>query len=317
MYKEQPALYKNMEKMNQKPLVSIIMPVYNGAFFLVEAIESIMSQTFQDFEFIMVNDGSTDKTGKIIEYYKNLYPDKIRYFNIDNRGGAFAAINLVVKETRGEFIALMDSDDISMPERLEKQVAFLRDNLEIIILGTQANIIDKNGELIGKKRLPITNREIKKEFAFSHPMVHPSCLIRKSLLPYQTHIYENKFGVNDDYYTFFKLLNYGQFANLPEILYNYRIHNDNSSLKNLKKTLINTIKIRILAWRRCGYQLPALLFILMPLQFIIFSIIPNKFVLTLYFLFRGIYSISDLYSIFLQKIRNFFLRPVYLLLYKQ
>lgn len=306
-----------MKEVNQKPLVSIIMPVYNGASFLVEAIESITSQTFQNYEFIMVNDGSTDKTGEIIEYYRDLYPDKIRYFSLNCRGGAFAAINLVVKETKGEFIALMDSDDVSMPERLEKQVTFLRKNPRVIVLGTQANIIDKNGDSIGKKRLPITDGEIKKEFAFSHPMVHPSSVIRKSLLPNQTYIYENKLGVNDDYYTFFKLLNYGQFANLSEILYNYRVHNDNSSLKNLKKTLINTINIRILAWRRFGYSLPLISFIFMPIQLVVFTLIPGKFVLSLYFLFRGIYSISDLYSIFSQKIRNFFLRPVYQLLYKQ
>lgn len=306
-----------MEKTNNKPLVSIIMPVYNGEIFLGEAIESIILQSFQDFEFIIVNDGSADSTGKIIEYYKNLYPNKIRYFQIGKRGGAFAAINSVFKEAKGGYIALMDSDDVSMPGRLEKQVDFMNENPEVIMVGTQALIIDKNGEVIGKKRLPTTSEDIEKEYAFTHPMVHPSCVIRKSLLPDHNYIYENKMGVNDDYYTFFKLLNYGKFVNLPETLYKYRIHKDNSSLKNLKKTLINTIRIRMLASRKFGYPLPALFYILMPIQFILFTIIPNKFVLTLYFWFRGIYSVSDIYNKLLQKSRDFFLKPVYLLLYKE
>lgn len=296
---------------NDNPVVSVVMPVYNGETFIGEAIESILSQTYQNYELLIVNDSSTDSTGKIIEYYQKLYPQKIKTFNIREKGGAFAAINSVLKKCEGKFIALMDSDDISLPDRLRNQVRLLENNPEVIVTGTQAIVINKNGKEIGKKKAPQEDQQIKTEFAFSHPMIHPSCIIRKSLLPNKECIYENKYGVNDDYYTFFKLLNFGKFANTDEVLYEYRIHSDNSSLKNLKRTLFNTIRIRLDARKSFHYQLPVSAFLSMLALQITLNLIPEKFILNFYLLIRGIYSPKEILTNTLFLIKTVFLRPVY------
>ena len=293
-----------------KPLVSVVMPVYNGELFMAAAIESILSQTFKNFEFLVVDDGSNDLTSEILKKYKKNYPLIIKIFRLKKNIGAFAAINSVLNKTRGEFIALMDSDDISYPQRLEKQITFFKKNPNVIVLGCQAEIITENGLTIGNKKAPIKDGEIRKEFAFVHPMVHPSCILRKSLLPEKNHIYENKYGVNDDYFSFFKLLSFGQFANLEETLFSYRIHANNSSLKNLKKTLLNTIKIRFDARRTFNYRLPPLAFLVIPFQFLTFLIIPERLILKTYLMLRGIYSPKEQLARILIQIKYNFIKPV-------
>jgi len=297
--------------MRTKSLISVIMPVYNGQAFIGEAIDSILLQTFQNFELLIVNDCSTDSTERIIDLYQKIYPQKIKLYKMQTKVGAFAAINSVVQKCKGQFIALMDSDDISLPERLKTQVKLLLDNSEIIVAGTQAIVINKNGEEIGRKIVPLDNQQIKKHFAFLHPMIHPSCMIRKNLLSDKDYIYENKYGVNDDYYTFFKLLNFGKFANTEEVLYKYRIHSDNSSLKNLKITLFNTISIRIDAWKNFHYQLPLSAFLSIFILGIALNFIPEKFILNCYLLIRGINSPKEIMNKVFSKIKITFLKPVY------
>ncbi len=117
---------KNKNK-NQNPLVSVIMPVYNAGNFLMEAIESILNQTYQNFEFIIVDDASTDNSWKIIQKYAKKYPKKIKAFQLKktlNRGGD-ACANFALKKAKGKYIARMDADDIAHPKRLEKEVDFL------------------------------------------------------------------------------------------------------------------------------------------------------------------------------------------------
>lgn len=144
-------------KNKNNPLVSIIMPVYNAGLFLVEAIESIINQTYENWELIIIDDASTDNSWKIIKRFKNQYPKKIKVIRLKknlNKGGDVCA-NIGFQKAKGRFIARMDSDDISHSNRLEKQVKFLLNNPDIFMLGSQAWVIDKNGEIIGEKNLPL------------------------------------------------------------------------------------------------------------------------------------------------------------------
>ena len=169
---------------NRKPLVSVIMPVYNAGEFLVEAIESILDQNYRNYEFIIVDDGSTDNSWNIIKVIKEKYPKKIKIFRLKKQTN-FAgngAVNYGLKHTKGEFIVRMDADDISMPDRLEKQVDFMLKNPNLILLGTQAKVINKKGKIIGDKNVPLTHKEIYDKYGVVHPVIHPSCMFRRSLL---------------------------------------------------------------------------------------------------------------------------------------
>lgn len=265
------------------------MPVHNGENFIREALDSILGQTYQSFELFIVNDRSTDNTYNIITEYQKRSPKKIHLIHLKKRQGAFGAMNLAMKHIKGDFIAPMDSDDISAPERIEKEVEFMKENPEIVVAGSFARIIDAKGNIVGKKVFATSHDAIYSSFFTVHPIVHPACMIRRSLLPRGNKLYWNEFGVNDDYYTFFKLLNSGKFANIPEYLLNYRLHQGNSSLKNLKQKFFTTVKIRLLAVKDFGYRpdLGGLLTLLLQIAFV--SLVPEKVLLKLYLLVKGIY----------------------------
>ncbi len=278
------------KRTQKQPLVSIIMPVYNAAAFLAAAIDSILKQTYENFELIIVDDASTDASWKIIQKYTKRYPKKIHAYQTVKQTNAAGngAMNYGFQFAKGAFIARMDADDIAHSKRIEKQVAYLLAHPNTIVLGTQAKVIDKKGKVIGHKVMPTSHNEIYRQYGIFHPMVHPSVMINKKLLPKQKGIYCMKFDVNDDYYTFFKLLQYGKFANLPQYLLNYRVHGKNLSLKNPKQKFIASVKIRFAAMRDFDYQISALALLLMLAQILIILPIPESMIVPLYMRVRGI-----------------------------
>lgn len=278
---------------NKKPLVSVVMPVYNAGEFLSEAIESILSQTYKNFKLVIINDNSTDSTPEILRGYKSRYPKIIRLITLKRNIGDSQAANIGFRVARGEFVARMDADDISHPERIAKQVEFMLKHPEIIMLGTQAEIISENGEKIGEKIFPTRHKDIYNNYAIYHPMLHPSCLFRRKLLPNKNFLYESGYKPNDDYYTFFKLLNYGRFANLPEKLLYYRIHSKNISLQNLKKRFYNTVKIRVIAIIKLGYKPSIKCLLAMLVQLVLVSVMQEKTFLALYMLIKRIKSTNS------------------------
>lgn len=272
------------------PLVSVIMPVYNAGEFLVEAIESIVNQTYPNFEFLIVDDRSTDNSREVIRKYQKKYPKLIKaYFlrkNINSAGNG--AVNAVLKYAKGEYIARMDADDISYPRRIEEQVKFLEKNKDIILVGTQALVIDGNGKIIGRKLFPLSHKEIYKKYAVVHPIIHPSCMIRRSALEDKNRLYELKGGVNDDYFTFLKLLQRGKFANLPEILLKYRVHGKNTSLRKLKEKYFMISQIRKTAVKNFGYKISFKNKVIVALQDFVIALLPENILERFYFLTKGI-----------------------------
>lgn len=276
-----------------KPLVSVIMPVYNTAEFVTDAIESILSQTYRNFELIVIDDGSTDNTPEILRDYKSRYPKTICLITLKRNIGDSQTTNIGFRVAKGEFIARMDADDVSHPERIVKQVAYMLKHPKVIMLGTQAEIINENGEKIGEKIFPTKHTNIYKDYAIYHPMLHPSCLLRRALLPKKEFLYESGHRPNDDYYTFFKFLNYGEFANLPEKLLYYRIHSKNISLQNLKKRFYNTLKIRITAIAKLGYKPSVKGLLAMLVQLALVSFVPERALPVLYMLIKRIKRASS------------------------
>lgn len=279
-------------KQTHLPLVSVIMPVHNAGKFLAPAIDSILKQTYKNIELIIVDDCSTDDSWSVITAYKKHFPNLIKTLRtkeITNSAGN-GATNFAMPHAKGAFIARMDADDVSYPTRIAKQVAYLQANPLTILVGTQAMIIDKNGKITGKKSMPTTNKAIYRMYGIIHPIIHPSVMIRRSMLPDKNKIYAMKWDVNDDYYTFFSLLPYGHFANLSEYLLKYRIHGNNLSLQHPKQKFMNSIKIRMEAIKKLHYAIPFDSLVVMALQFMIVSLLPERIIVPLYMGFRGMNS---------------------------
>lgn len=278
--------------MQSTPLVSIIIPAYNAESFISQSLDSIINQTYKNWKLLIVDDYSSDNTPKIIKNYQKLYPNKIKAILLKKNIGDCSASNIAFAKTKGEFIARMDADDIALPERLEKQVEFLTQNPKVIVLGSQATVINKDGKEVGKKIFPLTHKQIYKTYGRCNPMVHPSCMFRKSLLPSQKKLYNIGYEPNDDYHTFFELLNYGEFANLPLYLIKYRVHGNNISLKNPKRNIFNAFRIRIKAILFMHYK-PTPFAILANLAYFFGSLLlPERLIVPTYLLYRGMAKVN-------------------------
>lgn len=279
-----------MRNTNNNPMVSVIMPVYNAGLFLREAINSILNQTYKNFELIIVNDASIDNSWEIISSFKKQFPQKIRVIRLSknlNRGGD-AAGNVGFRKARGKFVARMDADDIAAPDRLEKQIAFLLANSGIFAVGSNAYVIDKEDCLIGEKKMPLNNREIYQEFFVFHPLIHPTLMFRKSAIK-RKNLYKLGYQANNDYLTFFEMITKGfRFANLADKLLYYRFHGKNDSLIKVKSRFINSLAIRLKAIREFHYRPNFISLAKLLAQILIVAILPERVIVPFYLFVRGI-----------------------------
>ncbi len=208
--------------------VSVVMSVYNGELYLAEAIESILKQTFTNFEFIIINDGSTDSSQAIIESYKD---PRIKLLNNDCNQGLAQSLNKGISTARGKYIARMDADDISLPARLEKQVAFMEENAEIGVCGTWVKIIGINPEWV--RELETDPETMRCNFIFEHQIVHPSVIMRKDLLLKHQLFYNPVYKKAQDYELWCRCSRYLSVSNMAEVLLLYRERNDEQKTTHL------------------------------------------------------------------------------------
>jgi len=282
---------KNIRQLKTtKPLVSVIMPAFNAEKYVVAAIESIMQQTYQNFEFIIVDDNSNDSTPAILKQYAQKYPKKIRVITMDRtlNGGGDKCANEAAKVARGTYIARMDADDIAHPMRLEKQVAFLEAHKDIYLVGSNADVIDGSGKVIGEKLEPETTDEIYSAYASFHPLIHPTCMIRRVVdgVPFA---YNIAYPANNDYNTFFTLLCKGyKFYNLQEKLLFYRIHGKNDTFVRMKQKFTNTWRIRLAMITKYGYKPSFKAIVMTFVQAAVVYLVPEKALTGLYCLAKGI-----------------------------
>jgi glycosyltransferase involved in cell wall biosynthesis len=228
--------------MNKNPLVSVLMPAYNAEKYIGEAIESILNQTFKDFEFIIVNDGSKDNTLKIIEKYKNR-DSRIILINNSVNLKISKSLNTGINLSKGKYIARMDADDYSYPHRLERQFKFMENNPSIGVLGGAMEIINENGKSIGKRTYASKDKEIRRKMFRYSPFSHPLIMIRKSVLDLAG-LYNSRYDSAEDYELYFRLGVYTKFANLSDVLLRYRERSKSITLGSTKKMELKTIKIR-------------------------------------------------------------------------
>jgi glycosyltransferase involved in cell wall biosynthesis len=196
------------------------MAVYNGERWLAQAVESILQQTLADFELIVVDDGSTDRTPAILDGFRD--PHIVRLHHDANRGLP-EALNQALAAARGELVARMDADDLSRPERLEKQVAFLDAHPDIGVVGTAMEQIAEDGRTLGTLRAPEVHELIAWSLMFDCPVFHATTMIRKPVLD-GVGGYRPEFRHIEDVDLWSRLIERTRFANLPEALYVRRWH---------------------------------------------------------------------------------------------
>jgi glycosyltransferase involved in cell wall biosynthesis len=207
------------------PSISVVLSVFNGEAYLQNAIESILSQTFTDFEFIIVNDGSTDKTVSIIESFRDR---RIKLLDQKNTGLA-TALNNGISLTNSPYIARMDADDISMPDRLRLQYNYMLQNKDCVVCGTWAHIIDQEGNFVYTKKTIVNNEQIKifllkgqSKNLPNTPFLHSSVMFKVDAFK-QIGGYTEYMRRAQDVVLFNKMLNLGSFHNLPIPLLEYRV----------------------------------------------------------------------------------------------
>lgn len=209
------------------PNISVVMSLYNSERYLREAMDSVFSQTFTNFEFIIVDDGSSDGGEDIVLSYDDF---RIRYFRQKNAGLA-AALNTAISMARADLIARMDPDDICLPERLAKQYDYLIHHPEIIIVGSAATCIDGSGEILADVQM--RQSYMKGELSLPEtPSVHPSVLFRRSIFEQAGGYSEEMRYGGEDAVLFNKMLAFGAVANISEPLILYRLTNSSMSMKS-------------------------------------------------------------------------------------
>lgn len=218
------------------PRVSVAMSVYNDVGYVAQAVESVLTQDFGDFEFLIVDDGSTDGSGEVLEALA-AKDHRIRLFRRENRG-LVASLNQMIDEARGDLIARMDGDDLCLPGRFAAQVAFLDAHPEVGALGTQFYEIDGEGQLGDTSfRHPTEPEALRGVLAHQPPICHPSAMIRTSLLR-ELGGYRPVFRHCEDYDLFLRLSRRTDLANLPDVLLHYRRWgNQVSVLHNLAQSM--------------------------------------------------------------------------------
>ena len=239
----------------QKPAVSVLMSVYNGEKYLREAIESILNQTFKNFEFLIIDDGSTDGTSLLLKEYEK--QDKRVCVSSQENKGVTIATNKLLGHAIGDYLAVMDADDIALPTRFEKQAEFLDKNLGYVVVGSRVLIIDPDGLSIR----PFAEKTIHEDIDADHmagkggAIIHPASMIRRSAV-------ESIGGYRDmapaqDFDLFLRLAEIGKLTNLQDILLKYRMHpNSLGNSKRLKQQREATSAVKE-AYTRRGMEPPS------------------------------------------------------------
>ena len=202
------------------PTVSVILAVYNGQEFLAESIRSVLEQPYNDFEFIIINDCSTDSTLEIIESFRD---PRIFVFTNEKNLGQASSLNIGIERARGRYLARIDADDLFLPGKLEKQVAYLESHPDVAVLGTGAVVLDDAGQVRGVMGAMLEPWEIEFRMFFESPMIHVSVMMKRDII-LSLGGYNPQYTIAADYHLWSRLLMEGKrLANIPDILTAYRV----------------------------------------------------------------------------------------------
>lgn len=232
--------------MNSNPLISVIMPVYNCASYIEEAVESVLNQTVINFEFIIIDDASTDDTANIL---KKITDSRIKLiFKVKNQGVS-SAINDGLRLAKGKYIARMDGDDITVNNRFEKQVAILENNPNIFICGSWVQYLGGNNEVLEFKEI---HSDIITELLLSCSMCMGTSMFRRKELSHYFFDETKKSGEDYDFWS--KVAWFGEFYNIQEVLLLYRVHPNQASFKHKPQQIQDDIEIKLFLFKKLNYD---------------------------------------------------------------
>jgi glycosyltransferase involved in cell wall biosynthesis len=210
------------------PLVSVNMVVYNGERFITNAIQSIIDQTYQNFELVIVEDGSTDDTLNLINAFRD---PRIRLIINETNQGVVNARNAAVRKSQGDFVAILDSDDISLPNRLEMQTKFLTENPDYGLIGSKAELINVDGKSLNKTQsLSLSANETKVYLLFKNCFTHSTVMYKREVL--SRFMFNKEVPSSEDYDLIVKIASVMKVRNLDDVLSKYRVHDKNISKKD-------------------------------------------------------------------------------------
>jgi len=255
-----------------KTKVSIIMAAYNADKYITKSIQSMIDQTFTEFELILIDDGSTDQTKSLIQYFSENDDRIFPIFNEENLG-LTKNLNMAIEMAKGDYIARMDADDISYLSRLEKQFNFLENNSNIDLVGTASNEIDENGGFIRMRIVPEKHDDIIFLLPKVNPITHSTVMFRKKSFA-KLNFYNEYYKTTQDYELWFRAVGAGlKFHNLQEILLKYRMDKNYNKRKSLKYRLYD-FKLRINGFNNINLPYYKYYYAFIPL---ILGIFPNRY----------------------------------------
>lgn len=233
------------------PRVSVVMPVYNAEAYLTEAVESVLNQTFRDFELLAVDDASTDRSPEILAAFARQDP-RVRVLRNPRNLMISRTLNAGLEQAQGEYLARMDADDVSLPDRLAKQAAYLDAHPRAGIVGGSMLITDASGRPIGERHYHLTDAAIRRHLFRYSPFSHPLVMMRTALVR-QAGGYLPDYDYAEDYELYFRLGRLAEFGNLPDFLLRYRVVPRSLTVGVTRAMELQTLAVRRRAVKEYGY----------------------------------------------------------------
>jgi glycosyltransferase involved in cell wall biosynthesis len=227
-----------------KPRISVLMPVYNAEKFLRQAVDSILEQTYGDFELIAIDDGSKDNSGKILDDYA-ASDHRVRVFHQQNQG-LVATLNRAIELSKGEYLARQDGDDVSFPLRFKQQVATLDAKADVVLVSGGFEVFDEEDEFLYREVLPTDDQDIKRAMYLRNPIGHGSVMFRREAA-ITAGLYSDQHGPTEDYELWSRLAKQGKFAAVEQAVYHWRVNpagitsNSNQAMLKIMKGHIDRL----------------------------------------------------------------------------
>jgi glycosyltransferase involved in cell wall biosynthesis len=231
------------------PFVSVVMPVYNAGQYLRDAIDSILSQTYKDFEFIIIDDGSTDCSPDILKEFAG-QDARIVILTNERNEGIVHALNRGIASAKGKYIVRMDADDISLPGRFIKQVEYMEGHPSTGVCGASLSYINAQGEDSGILRYGQPDRSL----LLKTPLLHPTVIIRSSVLKEHNLAYIEKYRFAEDYFLWLQIARRSAIASIDDVVLKYRLSSQATKIKRLKGILWATIMVKVDGFLKLGLR---------------------------------------------------------------
>ena len=236
-----PTTYHSQPTTNH-PLVSVVIPVFNGASYLVEAVSSVQKSTYKDFEILLIDDGSTDQSKELCHMLEKQHKN-VRYYTFQKNRGLGRVLNFALKKAQGKYICRLNQDDRMLPHRLTTQVAYMENHADIVALGSSIKLFDNKEHHQIIQFLP-EDREIKEVWYIISPFADPSVMYRKDVA-IKAGGYDQNFWPADDTHLWYRMGLHGNLANLNKPIVEVRWHDKAASVYYFKKLALSTFKMHV------------------------------------------------------------------------